>query len=83
MLLARLIEKQRADDMSDAEFADRLGVPRSTWQLTRTGIKPLGLRVAQAAAITFPDLKALVVSFLLSGATGVASRDATEATIAS
>ena len=68
MLLAKIIEKQQEANQTDEDFADFLGVPRSTWQLTRSGVKPLGRRVALAAVRTFPELKSLVVSFLLSDA---------------
>lgn len=77
MLLERLIQKQRDNNQTDEEFADFLGVPRSTWQLTRSGVKPVARRIAVAAAKTFPDLKPLVVSFLLSDAAYVAKRAAT------
>lgn len=64
MLLAKLIAKQGA--MSDVAFARFLGIPRSTWQLTRTGKVPLGATVAKAAQRTYGDLAPDVIFFLLS-----------------
>lgn len=76
MLLDRLIAKQVALRESDIQFAKRLGIPRSTWQLTRTGRKPIGQTVARAAVRCFPELTPDAISFLLFNAT-VATADAT------
>lgn len=69
MLLAKLIAKQEALNLSDQEFAQRLGIPRSTWQLTRTERKRLGPRIARRAMRAFPELTSEAASFLLSDAT--------------
>lgn len=74
MLLSRLVERQQEIGLSDREFADVLGVPRSTWQLTRTGVKPIGGRVIVAVIKRFPDLRPEAVSFLASKATDVADK---------
>ena len=68
MLLDKLIAKQRQGGYTDKEFAEKLGIPRSTWQLTRTRKVPLGPRVARGAQQTFPDLASDVALFLLFGA---------------
>ncbi len=70
MLLDTLIAKQRELRENDYQFAARLSIPRATWQLTRTRVKPLGRRVALAARRAFPEMESKVVSFLLSDATG-------------
>lgn len=75
MLLNRLIERQRELGLPDREFADALGVPRSTWQLTRTGIKQIGGRIVVAVVKRFPDLRPDVVSFLASDATVITVAD--------
>ena len=72
MLFQRLLDRQRQLRLSDRQFANLLGIPRSTWQLTRTGVRPVGRRVAVAALQTFPDLAPDVALFLLSSATSVA-----------
>lgn len=77
MLLSKLVTRQREKGMSDADFAALLGVPRSTWQLTRSGRVPLGRRVALAAQRAFGDLSPEVIYFLLSDASEGA-RDASE-----
>lgn len=66
MLLDRLRGKQEAMGLSDSEFATELKVPRSTWQLTRSGKVPMGPRLAQAARLAFPDLTDEALLFLLS-----------------
>lgn len=68
MLARKLKEKQRQLGLSDRKFAERLSVPRSTWQLTKTGIKPVRRRIALAAMRVFPDLTTDALSFLLSDA---------------
>lgn len=69
LLLERLTEIQRREGYSDTVFARHLGIPRSTWQLTRTGVKRIGRRVALAAMRAYPELTGDVISFLLSDAT--------------
>lgn len=69
MVLERLITKQRELGLTDTAFAARLGIPRQTWGLTRTGFKPVRRRVALAAMRAFPEMTAECVSFLLSDAT--------------
>lgn len=73
MLLRKLIEKQRSLGLSDRQFAARLRIPRSTWQLTRTGKVPLGPRVARAAQAAFPEFAPDAIYFLLSGGTELTS----------
>jgi len=68
VLLPKLIAKQRERGLSDREFAKLLDVPRSTWQLTRTGRVPLGPKVARGAQRAFDDLAPLATLFLLYGA---------------
>lgn len=75
MLLERLVEKQKELGLIDSEFARLLGVPRSTWQLTRTRVKPLRWGIAAAVVKTFPELEGDVALFLRSEATDVATPD--------
>ena len=72
MLLDKIIAKQRELGIKDGQFAKRLGVPRSTWQLTRSRRVPLGSRVAKAAQTAFPELTADTLIFLLSDASVLA-----------
>lgn len=81
MLLEKLLRRQEELKMTDAQFAQRLGIPRSTWQLTRTGRKTVGPRIARAAQRAFPELTPDAVYFLLSDASQIAklaSKDADE-----
>lgn len=84
MLLDKLVGRQHDLGLTDREFADELGVPRSTWQLTRTGVKPIGHRVIVAVIRRFPELRQDAVSFLASMATDVAEddTDVTESVVA-
>lgn len=69
MLLEKLVSRQRELGMTDIQFARMLGIPRSTWQNTRTGVRRIGRRVALATRRAFPDLRSDVDSFLLADAT--------------
>lgn len=69
MLLERLIERQAGLRLNDSEFAHLLGVKRSTWQLTRTGMKPVRWSVASGAVAAFPDLADDATLFLRHSAT--------------
>jgi hypothetical protein len=65
-MLARLIEQQRKLGMTDRAFAGLLGIPRSTWTLTRLGKIKLSRRLVAAAGRTFPELMPDAIAFLLS-----------------
>lgn len=81
-LLDKIIAKQRQRGLSDRQFAELLGVPRSTWQLTRSGTVAMGPRVARAAHRTFPDLAADATYFLLCDASEIANTAITSAEVA-
>jgi len=74
MLLERLIAKQTELGVSDSEFARILEIPRSTWQLTRTRVKPVMWRVVVAAVRRFPEMAEDATLFLRSDAMHVARR---------
>lgn len=78
MLLERLVAKQEELGFSDIEFARLLDIPRSTWQLTRTRVKPVMWRVAVAAVRRFPEMADDAGLFLRSKATDVAEPDTTD-----
>jgi hypothetical protein len=63
-VLAELIRRQLDSGMKDAEFSQRLGIPKSTWVLTRTGHKRLGPRVVRAALRLWPDLTQMAMVWL-------------------
>lgn len=69
MLRDRLLAKQSELDLTDREFATKLGVSRSMWQQIRSGHKRVGPRIAKAALRVFPEMANEIVSFLLSDAT--------------
>ncbi len=74
MLLDTLINRQQEMEETDRAFAQRLDIPRSSWQLARTRVKPLSRKAAHGAKRAFPDLAPEVDAFLLSdGATTEAS----------
>jgi hypothetical protein len=67
VLLDELIARQRAAGLSDHQFAALLGIPRSTWQLTRTGRKRIGRVVVAGALRAFADIETAVVADLKTG----------------
>lgn len=53
-LLERIIWLQELEGESDYTFARRLNIPRSTWQLTRTGKRKLNQKIIDAVNKEFP-----------------------------
>jgi len=70
MLAKRLDQLQTERGLSDREVALQLGIPRSTWQRTRSGKFPLSERVARAARSLFPEAEREITMFLLYGEDG-------------
>ncbi len=63
-MLGKLIERQRALGLSDADFARLVELPRSSWQATRSGDLPLAPRVVRAALRVWPDLAGAALEWL-------------------
>lgn len=63
-LIKQLTEAQKHKNMSDYSFAKLLKVPRSTWYVTKTGKKPIGMTMLRAISQTFPELDCLIIQFL-------------------
>ena len=71
MFLELLATKQRECGLRDIDFAELLGVPRSTWAAARRGIRPLNNRIVRGAMRAFPDLHGKAIDFLVSDSTNV------------
>ena len=71
MLIDKLKAKQQEMGLNDVQFADKLGVPRSTWRHAKVGIRRPSRKLVLGAMRQFPDLASLCVSFLLSDGTTV------------
>lgn len=56
MLIHSLIEKQRAEHLSNTEFAQRLGISRALWDLVRTGKRGFGEKTLSGIVRAYPDL---------------------------
>jgi len=61
-LLQKLLLKQGGQ--SDYAFAKELGVGRSLWQLTRTGVLPIGYTLLQAVVRNYRDLDEDILNFM-------------------
>lgn len=57
--------KQTELGLNNSDFARHLKINRTTWVLTSQAVRPLPRGVATQAARKFPDLKDLVIAFLL------------------
>jgi hypothetical protein len=73
MLLERLIERQRKDELTDEEFAAVLGVSRQMWQKTRTEEQRIGEAILRGVTRAYPELQPLVLLFLQSDVPELAS----------
>lgn len=67
MLARRLDQLQTERGLSDSEVARQAGIPRSTWQRTRSGALPMTERVARAVRPLFPEAEREITMFLLYG----------------
>jgi len=56
MLLSALIKKQLNQELTDSEFAHKLGISRSMWQFTARGEQEIGWLITLAVVKKFPDL---------------------------
>ena len=63
-LLERLVTIQKARGLTDSQFAELLDIPRSTWQLTRSGAMNPGLTVIKAVRRAFPELEEAILAYL-------------------
>lgn len=68
-LIDTLSERQRREEWTDEELAQRLGISRPYLVLIRSGKKPLSLNVLRSITTTFPEYEPDVLSFLRSNVT--------------
>lgn len=61
-LLSKLVLKQGSK--SDYAFAEELRINRSLWQLTRTGVLPIGFTLLKAVVRLYKDLHEDVLNFM-------------------
>jgi len=69
MFLDLLKDEQRARGLRDIDFAELLGVPRTTWSNARVGIRPVNNRMVRGAMRAFPHLHGKALDFLVSEST--------------
>lgn len=63
-LVIKLTEYKQQQNLTDAQFANKLGIPRTTWAQQKNGKRPVGLTLVKAIVRTFPDLIPDVIEFL-------------------
>ena len=68
-LINRLKEVQKAENLSDAKFAKKLGVHRTTWIRIKTKQIGFSTRVLQNIITAYPGFKKEVSIFLFGHAT--------------
>jgi transcriptional regulator with XRE-family HTH domain len=68
-LIDRLKEVQKAEGLSDAKFAEKMDIHRTTWIRIKTNQIGLSTRVLQNVLGVYPGLKKEVNIFLLENAT--------------
>ncbi len=60
----KLTQLQTTLNLSDRDFAKRLGVSRTMWTRTRLGQRPIRFELLAGAVRAFPDLKPDVIRYL-------------------
>ena len=61
--IAKLIDIQVREELTDKEMADQLGCSRQLWQMTRTEETPLSMTMLKCVCKNFPDLNQDVIYF--------------------
>ena len=59
-IVAALIAKQDAENLSNTEFAAKLGISAGMWTLIRTGKREMGVKPLEGIARHYPDVWALL-----------------------
>jgi len=63
-LIERLKQEQAQKELTEAQFAQRLGVSRALWFLIKRGERKPSLRLLSAVAREFPELQLLVFEYI-------------------
>jgi len=77
MLVNALREIQARENLSDQQFADRLGIHRISWSRIKNGRAPFGRKFLSCARQAYPELKDVIDIFLATDATIASERVAT------
>lgn len=56
LLRTKVLDRQRELDLRDGEMADRLGIPRTSYNSMKTGQYKVSLYMARRIVAAFPDL---------------------------
>lgn len=64
-LLTALMEKQKAEGVSDRAFAKKLGVSHALWSNTKRGKYPIQFQILTGAVKAYPTLADTAVSYLI------------------
>jgi len=62
--IAKLIDIQVREELTDREMAERLGCSRQLWQMTRTGKIPPSNTIIKCISQNFPELHQDILNFL-------------------
>ena len=65
-LLDALKTRQRIKKLTDAEFAEGLGVSRSTWSLVRAGQVKFNIPILRGILVAYPDMQSHVLKYIMS-----------------
>jgi hypothetical protein len=59
LIVQKLIEVQRALQLSDQKFSEKIGISRPMWQIIRTGKRGIGGRTLIQIFKAFPPLQVM------------------------
>lgn len=63
-LIQALLAEQTRLGLSQEQFAEKLGINRSTWNWVRGGVNNPGLRVLSGIVKSFPELNPVLIEYL-------------------
>jgi DNA-binding XRE family transcriptional regulator len=69
MIIDKLMKLQKLERLSDAKFAQKIGIHRTSWIRIKTGKTKMTVNFLQLVLVVYPGLKKDVNIFLLQNAT--------------
>ena len=63
-LLEKLVEKQRADELADRPFADKLGIAGAQWFNIRKDKRGMGVKTLGNVLQMYPELEPDVLTYI-------------------
>ena len=64
-LIEALKGRQKHLSLTDAKFAESLGVSRGTWSLVRAGKVKMNIPILRGILLAYPDMQSKVIDYII------------------